>query len=130
MTDRLLHCSLFAPVTQSPRLELLLSIRKTLPPSLDHPHPPLPLSLHLLHRPGRALHRRSDARTRIFHPTFPIRHSSLRFFLDLHSFPHFFRLARRPLSRRKNPRHRFHHLVRVHSFHWLLPRIHRAPPLP
>src|SRR5256885_4730620 len=130
MTDRFLHCSISAPVTQSPRLELLSSIRKTFFHSLDRSHPSLPLPLHLLHRPGRALHRRPHPRARILHPTFATRPPSLRVFLDLHSFPYFFRLARRSFSRGENSRRRIRSLVRVHFCHWLLAWIRRAPAMP
>src|SRR5207302_7449061 len=123
MTDRLLHCSISAPVTQSPRLELLSSIRKTFSHSLDRSPPSLPLPLHLLHRPRRALHRCPHTRARILHPPFPTRHPPFRVFLDLHSFPHFFRLARRSFRCGETSRGRIRHLVRVHFFHGLLARI-------
>src|SRR5216117_1713874 len=130
MTDRLLHCSISAPVTQSPRLELLSSIQKTFSHSLDRSHPSLPLPLHLLHRPRRALHRCPHPRARILHPAIATRYPSLRVFLDLHSFPHFFRLARRSFSCWENSRRRIRRLVRVHFSHWLLARIRRALPMP
>ena len=130
MIHRMLHCSISAPVTQSPRLELLSSIRKTFSHSLDRTHPSLPLPLHLLHRPRRALHRRAHTRARILRTPFATRLSSLRVFLDLHSFPHFFRLARRSFSCGKNSRRRIRRLVRVHFFHGILARIRRALLMP
>ena len=117
-------------VAQSPRLEPILSIRKTFSDSLDRTHPSLPLPLHLLHRSRRSLHRRARSRTRILHSSFATRYPSVRVFLDLHAFPDFFRLARRSFFRRENSRHRIRRLVRVHFFHWLLARIRCAPPVP